>query len=96
MVRNYCETCAWKEGTSKMCDNCFYSKLAEERGVPPTGYEEKKKQTNGDRLRAMTDEEIVKLLAENFCDTVCGKDVCDGQCFENILKWLKQEVEDSG
>lgn len=66
--------------------------------------EECKPMTNGDKIRAMTDEE----LAEFFCQIsqCCGNDascsmcpIYDG-CAQNVMcveRWLKQEVrEDAG
>ena len=61
-----------------------------------------KKQTNGDRIRKMSDEELA-----NFLETVCGCSVCSldyesGQCLgytsrkvcvENKLKWLQEEFK---
>lgn len=55
-----------------------------------------KPQTNADRIRAMTDEE----LAEYMCrpQRVCPVDDCEecyaDNCRKCILEWLKKEVED--
>ena len=49
------------------------------------------KMTNGDRIRAMTDEELAKVV-------VCPHKICESEmlnCGVCILKWLKQEVEDA-
>lgn len=62
-------------------------KVAEER---------KRKETNGDRIRGMNDEELAVTIgcpnetghAEILCD---HSDSCN--CCECCLKWLKQEVE---
>lgn len=55
-----------------------------------------KLQTNGDRIRAMTDEELAKWLASFVhcdCPAVhhrgCGSEECDVPW----LDWLKQEVD---
>ena len=47
--------------------------------------------TNGDRIRAMTDEEICEFMAESICDSVydCRNDI---PCYECRLAWLKKEV----
>ena len=50
--------------------------------------------TNADRIRAMSDEELCKLLGEyKFCD-ICaeGCDACtyNGDCDKRLLDWLKQ------
>ena len=60
------------------------------------GYEikEKKPMTNGDRIRAMSDEELVKFFEKNVdcCGCMLYGD-CTGPCPENWLNWLKQPAE---
>ena len=63
-------------------------------------------QTNADRIRAMTDEELVKLLAILTKNDICMNPsavVCDscpfsafcGDCIEgNELDWLQQPVKE--
>lgn len=55
--------------------------------------------TNGDRIRAMTDEELAALIAkkDDFCnlcayysDTMCYK---HPSCSHGFYEWLKQEQE---
>lgn len=57
--------------------------------------------TNGDRIRAMTNEELANFIA---CDNMClhcdlyGKDCMNMEflgCEDGILKWLKQEVDNA-
>lgn len=58
--------------------------------------EDCKPMTNGDKIRAMTDEELADFMAESICDSV---DICmnDTPCRECRLAWLKQEAgEDAG
>lgn len=58
--------------------------------------------TNGDRIRAMTDEELAGHLEyiTNGCDyMVCvATKFCDGSerhyCLKAWLKWLKEEVDE--
>ena len=57
--------------------------------------------TNADRIRAMRDEELAKLIAENAYTGACNDFGIphQGQCCHNcercdaIIKWLKQPVE---
>ena len=61
--------------------------------------------TNGDRVRAMSDEELVKLFSHCFisCGRVCTENeelcienggCCNGKtCHGSILAWLQQEAE---
>ena len=50
-------------------------------------------QTNADKIKAMSNEELAKLIADDWCELVCGdgKDYCWGDCEKQILKWLKGE-----
>ena len=55
-------------------------------------------QTNGDRIRAMSDEELCKFLgACKFCD-ICeeGCDNCtyNGDCDKRLLEWLRQPAKE--
>ena len=57
--------------------------------------------TNADRVRAMSDEELAKLLVNvifskwdfrwEWCEKTCTN---DDSCEDCILTWLKKEVED--
>lgn len=48
--------------------------------------------TNGDKIRAMSDEELAGLLCE-MCEVTCANLIeCDGKCEEHALEWLKQEA----
>lgn len=76
------------------CDNCKY-KMCWEYAEPcssctdmtgePTNW---KPQTNADRIRAMTNEELAEWINKHDCYTnLYGHDSKDA-----ILDWLKQEV----
>ena len=57
----------------------------------------KKRKTNADRIRAMSDEELTEFLYQcEFCD-LCneGCDACtyNGYCDKRLLDWLKQPAE---
>ena len=53
-----------------------------------------KQMTNGDRIRAMSDEQLADFLGQyKFCDMcVEGCDACTyyGECENRLLEWLKQ------
>ena len=62
---------------------------------------QRKPQTNADRIRAMTDEELAVWIAETSCcsDWCILRDACDKkqehECCINVwLDWLKQEAND--
>lgn len=78
-----------------VCDNCINSECL---WRAPTGGNDppvmvcpskiEKPQTNADRIRAMTDEELAKWLVE-----VAGwLPMYEGKAHLIVLKWLKQEV----
>ena len=57
-------------------------------------------QTNADRIRAMSDEELARFLSDPCCCEVdseidgyreCGNELC----IQHLLKWLKQPAEDT-
>lgn len=60
--------------------------------------------TNGDRIRAMTDEELAAMIANeyDFCslcafhnsETICTKQPT--ACTYGFYEWLKQEAKDNG
>lgn len=56
--------------------------------------------TNGDRIRAMSDEGLAEKMCGHAIDTICDI-VCDGECctgtedgcIAKLLDWLKQPAE---
>jgi hypothetical protein len=47
--------------------------------------------TNGDKIRAMTDEELAVFI----CDSICAHATCGFySCETCALQWLKQEVSE--
>jgi hypothetical protein len=71
----------------KDCPNCKFELYEADEipckdcGMDDREYWQPKPQTNADRIRAMSDEE----LAENLCDRRLTKEIW--------LKWLKQPAE---
>lgn len=63
---------------------------------------ENPKQTNADRIRSMTDEELAEMLStvSQHCvvylsDKInCRHSNCDTGCKNNIKKWLQKEMEE--
>ena len=84
--------------------------MAEVKNYPPyLDYPKPyKAQTNADRIRAMSEEELGKFLL-SCCDwnlligDVCSEDncaecheeisTCSGNCFPAVVKWLQQTVK---
>lgn len=69
----------------------------------------KKKQTNADRIRAMTDEELAKFIPSGPCPpsrwhrdgfgaryTECPNEERFHGCRDCWLDWLRQEVSENG
>ena len=56
----------------------------------PCPYEEP--QTNADRIRAMSDEELATLLRSHTCPHPCEHEEDDYPCHICWLDWLKQEA----
>ena len=55
-----------------------------------------KPQTNADRIRAMTDEELARFVTrEDLCELTCNSSIpCDGRCEAKMLDWLKREAKE--
>lgn len=57
----------------------------------------KPKQTNADRIRAMSDEELCDFLYSykffEICNEGCGECTYQGECVRRLAEWLKQPVE---
>lgn len=55
-----------------------------------------KKQTNADRIRAMTDEDLAYWLYNTvnctYCPIYCRENLDGIPCEKRFLDWLKQEV----
>lgn len=53
-----------------------------------------KPQSNADRIRAMSDEELAQIITDDWCELLNCESPCDGRCDLKVLDWLKQEVDD--
>ena len=53
----------------------------------------RKKQTNADRIRAMSDEELADVVANGVGCVLKAPHCMDVDCTHCILKWLKQPFE---
>ena len=106
MNHDYCHCLDYNEATCpKTCFRAELTKEYNEHcidfeGIPVTWANlrnntlcplNKPKRTNGDRIRAMTDEELAKKISgiEQFALTVDG-----AWSHEQWLDWLKQEVQE--
>lgn len=89
-----------------ICEKCVHQDGCEDREVfhrnhPGcaiafcSGYE--KQQTNADRIRRMSDEELAKwfcVMNADDCPDKAHELHCTDKCYECWLDWLKSPVED--
>lgn len=65
--------------------------------VPCSLKDELPKQTNADRIRAMSDEELAEFASHyiscGYCDVKTIGGGCGNGCKKNLLKWLQSEAE---
>jgi hypothetical protein len=102
-----CENCAYKSDfKSPKCGTCMVSYYdGEQRGLPSNF--KPKPQTNADRIRAMSDEELanfmaersvneytVNLLNENHALTAVQIEALKHRVYCACMKWLKQPAEE--
>lgn len=65
-------------------------------GIHPDGYVARRTQTNADRIRSMTDEELAEVLFGS-CIEHMGVEECshpEKACKSCVLDWLKAESEE--
>ena len=64
--------------------------------VPAADVTERKTETNADRIRAMTDEELAEVFSElvdcTCCPCICSDGTC-GNCRRQWILLLKQEAK---
>ena len=84
----------------KECKNyniCEIRKMVEGKLQRCQSFEQKKPQSQADRIRAMSDEELAELLNKSACDYYCNyKSECTfgTSCKEGILEGLKSEAKE--
>ena len=98
--------------TGVKCKNCYhYSRVIKNWCIPNVDSTDKDiirdcqffaKETNADRIRAMSDEELAQFIWNRDIDIVEKASkaveftftVDREKCFKNVLDWLKKEVEE--
>lgn len=90
---------AWVDGryiADSSASRCPNFETAQESAAYLCGVmdERKRKQTNADRIRSMTDEELAKTLGDKcICPPTSGcAEVC-GDCVDCWLEWIKRPAE---
>ena len=93
---------AWVDGgyiADESANRCPNYETVKESGAYLCGVldERKRKKTNADKIRAMSDEELSKVIREPFCDSrtyeECTISYC-GVCDQCVLDWLQQQAEE--
>ena len=79
-----------------VCGKCFVEGANGKCGTPSKW--KSKSLTNGDRIRAMTDEELAYWMTHLHEDGHCLNERCqifqDNTCDECVLDWLKQPAKE--
>lgn len=95
-MRKNCESCKYDLLKTEICDECYNTSDAPTKWQPSAHYEP---DTNADRIRAMSDEELRNFLQSRcwICETHKLCDECslyheEKGCL-SILEWLKQPAE---
>ena len=93
---------AWVDGryiADESANRCPNYETVKESGAYRCGVldERKRKKTNAYKIRAMSDEELSKVIREPFCDKrtheECTISYC-GVCDQCVLDWLQQPAEE--
>lgn len=95
-MRKDCDTCLHDEFGEKYCNDCYWA-----NGKPPTKWEPAPfwtPDTNADRIRAMSDEELAKFIPDWSYTNACKCDElpyvdCNNECEKCVLEWLKLPAE---
>ena len=103
-MRKNCATCRHDRLRSPICDECYNTSDAPTKWEAAEYYEP---DTNADRIRAMSDEELATHLHDIGWDChLCAEhrrlenepllrgEKCDEKCVEHCLEWLKQPAEE--
>lgn len=105
--KGYYMTCSGVLRCNGTCGDCEELEKVVDRLGEFEDKAEQKPQTNADRIRSMSDEELAKLLLEadqgNFTVDVCDEKYCVPEshkcphdCTAAAIKWLQSPVKESG
>ena len=88
---------AWTDGrqiSNAAASQCPNHETVKESGAYLCGVldERKRKQTNADRIRTMSDEELADLLTSANRGAIT--DICRKMHYEHNLEWLKQPADE--
>lgn len=93
-MRKHCGNCAnHRKETNQFsdeCGKCVSARLENGEMTDPSHWREKP-QTNADRIRAMSDEELADFITSQNRG-ICT-DICREMYYQSNLEWLKQPAE---
>ena len=95
-MANNCGNCKFREVESyeEPCSSCRCTS----GGAPTKWVSQHEPQTNADRIRAMSDEELAKFIPDWSYTGACKCDEqsyvdCNNECEKCVVEWLKQPAE---
>ena len=96
-MRKHCGNCAVYDRKnlkhSELCGKCVTEHFSNGKESDPSMWKPLP-QTNADRIRAMSDEELERFLGQYSLCTRVGRCPDHGECHRCVLDWLKQPVKD--
>lgn len=92
-----CANCGngkWRDGITAITETCIKCHYVDKGalGTQPSNWKPKE-QTNADRIRAMTDEELAQFLNTRGCPSENHSNCFEMSCKHCWEKWLKQPAE---
>ena len=93
-----CANCTWRDRKSPITDVCIQCRYVGVNGrLQPSNWKPHP-MTNGDRIRAMTDDELAKFIPDWSYTNACKCDEktyvdCNNECEKCVAEWLKQPAE---
>ena len=105
IMEQKCANCGngkWRDGVTAITSTCTECRYVDKEGRPQPSNWKPKVQTNADRIRAMSDEELADFLSGKFSEVCCSEhslsviqlEALKHNLFCIFMKWLKQPAED--
>lgn len=91
-----CRNYVWGDDNTPLPRVCIECKYIEVNGKKEPSNWKQRPRTNAERIRAMTDDELIALLKE-FSAFSCifpDKDCEEASCVECVTNWLKEIAEE--
>ena len=91
-----CRNGKWRDGVTPITDTCIKCRYVDKGALrtQPSNWEPKE-QTNADRIRAMSDEELAEVLRIDVCCPDEHIKICGSfdSCNECWVAWLQQPAK---